>query len=198
MAGRRRRPPRVRNLTRTPTRGPVGQRFGHGAHADRGIDTRNADPRPAREGAEGQLPGACADVEHPQRPMPQPGRDPVQEPVDAGCQHRRPPARVTLGDPIVALGLLGHPRIVPWRRASNGPRAPRHRQAVEACASGTCPVERLVQASVWATSAGGAGGEADGGCQSVWLFRRPNPARRASLRRRHQSARGRAGSAATR
>ena len=28
-------------------------------------------------------------------------------------EDRRPPARVALGDPVVALGLVGHPRIVP-------------------------------------------------------------------------------------
>ena len=51
--------------------------------------------------------------------------DDVEQRRDGGRQDGRPPLRVSLGDPVVPLGLLGHRRIVPCAGPGEGAGDPR-------------------------------------------------------------------------
>ena len=89
-------------------------------HPGRRIDADDRDAGPASDGRRApagrsrcRCPAASDAATRPARP--------IQQPVDRRGQDGRPPACVARRHPVVAFGLVGHPRIVPRPRRRVAP-----------------------------------------------------------------------------
>ena len=108
---------------------PVGLSIRHRPHLRRGVDADDRDIRPALDRGQPELARARPDVEH-VRGTVEPRPDIVEQLGHGGCEDGRPPARVALGDPVVAFALVGHPAIVPrpgWLMRPSAPGDTRRR-----------------------------------------------------------------------
>ena len=90
-----------------------GGRLRGGNHLARRIDRVHLRFGPALQGGERQRPGSGPDVQQPEAAAVESLFEPVEERPGARRDHRRPPARVALRDPVVAFGLVGHRGMVP-------------------------------------------------------------------------------------
>ena len=96
---------------------PVGLVIRHRQHLRRDIDADHREPRPALDGAEGELTGPGPDIDGVRSAVPDVRREPVDQARDGRSEDGCPPADVALGDPVVALRLVGHlGRMVPCAR----------------------------------------------------------------------------------
>ena len=84
-----------------------------GNHLARRIDRVHLRRRPALQRGERQRPGPGSDVQEAEAPAVESIVEPVEERPGARRDHRCPPARVALRDPVVAFGLVGHRGMVP-------------------------------------------------------------------------------------
>ncbi len=73
--------------------------------------TRTSGQRP--QGRDRQVAGPDSDVQDRTRAIGHGPVESIQEGDGAARQHRRPPAVVAGGDPVVSFGRFRHPRMVP-------------------------------------------------------------------------------------
>ena len=103
--GDRRAEPRADRRREAPV--GLGVRLGH--HPGRDVDPVDRGRRPALERRDRELAGPRADIEQARaRTGTAVLGDPVDERPDRRGQHGRPPPRVPGGEPVEALGLVGH------------------------------------------------------------------------------------------